>query len=101
MLSCASGHPINENLIFRLLLVFTVVLDGRKLYLSAVRCWAQLISYRFFSFFCWLLLKVVRLNITVNVRAVNTNNKLEGFLWSCTDGDDSPFDVTHFEDYHT
>lgn len=51
MLSCASGHPINENLIFRLLLVFTVVLDGRKLYLSAVRCWAQLISYRFFSFF--------------------------------------------------
>lgn len=53
---CASGHPINENLIFRLLLVFTVVLDGRKLYLSAVRCWAQLISYSFFSFFvgcCW------------------------------------------------
>lgn len=55
----------------------------------------------FFLFFCWLLLKVVRLNITVNVRAVNTNNKLEEFLWSCTDGDDSPFDVTHFEDYHT
>lgn len=37
-------------LIFRLLLVFTVVLDSRKLYLSAVRSWAQLISYSFFLF---------------------------------------------------
>lgn len=37
-------------LIFRLLLVFTVVLDGRKLYLSAVRSWAQLISYSLYLF---------------------------------------------------